>query len=103
MDVINHPMTNKKWVVVYYEKLLLDTANELERISRETNLDIPIDAKRFKKPSESDFFNTFQSDTQLQLSKWLNEVSAEELAKLQKVFDHYQLSCYSASDPLPKI
>lgn len=103
MDIINHPMNGKKWATVFYEKLLLDPANELEKLGKEINFHIPIDEKLFKKASESDFFNTFQRDTQVQLSKWKKNLRPEELINLQKIFDHYNLTIYNASNPEPII
>ena len=96
-------MNGKKWATVFYEKLLLDPAKELEKLGKEINLDIPIDEKLFKKASESDFFNTYQRDTQVQLSKWQKNLSQEELINLQKIFDLYNLTTYSAFNPEPFI
>ncbi len=101
MDVINHPMNDKKWVVVYYEELLLNPDIELQRIGKEINLEIPFDESLVNKPSRSDFFNEYQNDKKKQLSKWMNGLSQKELRNLQLVFDHYNLKIYSADNIMP--
>jgi hypothetical protein len=101
MDVINHPQYDKRWKVVFYEKLLLNPEEEIRRIGREIKLDIPVDKKVIKKPSRSDFFNEYQQDSMKQLGKWRSNISEEELEKIQGIFDRYGLTLYRAEEILP--
>ena len=101
MEIINHIDSGKRWVVVYYEELLLNTEKEIARISDEINLRIPIDSNKFDKPSKSDFFHEFQKDKKKQLSKWKDNLSEDELANLQKIFDHFGLTIYNAKEIIP--
>ena len=101
MEVINHPEHGKKWVVVFYEKLVMDPEAEIRRISSEIGLEIPVDEKMIKKPSRSDFFNEYQQDTMKQLEKWKSKVTSNELNSIQRIFDHYGLTLYRADEILP--
>ena len=101
MEIINHKWSGKKWTVVYYEEILLDPITELQRISKEIDLDIPIDESLFKKPSQSDFFHDYQDDKKKQLSKWMDGLSQKELQSIQKIFDHYNLKNYTADQIMP--
>jgi hypothetical protein len=101
MDIINHPWNGKKWITVYYEKMLIDPEKKLKRISRELNIKLKIDENILRKPSRTDFFNEFQANASEQLSKWQHDLSSNDLKKIQDIFDHFGLKSYTARDPLP--
>lgn len=102
MEIINHPQNGNKWITVHYENLLMDTEHELNRISKEIDLNLRISDIKFEKPSKTDFYREFEKDKTAQLSKWKKELSEEDLSNIQKIFDHYNLKLYSAYEIFPQ-
>lgn len=99
LTTIRHPEHGKRWLVVYYEDLLLDPAGELQRILSELNLDIEealMDNINFRKPSATKFKDQFEEDPVRQLEKWQGLLTQEEKNNMQKIFDHFNISEYSA-------
>jgi len=101
MEIINHPDNGDKWVMVFYENLVMDPQTEITRVINETNLDIDISKIVFNKPSRTDWFNEVEKDKISQLSKWKDGLTKDELKNIQNVFEHYKLKHYSAFDILP--
>lgn len=102
--VINHPDHGKKWLVVYYEDLVLHPKREVEKLLADLNL--PQDTKlldtiNFKKPSQTDMDQDFIKNGIKQLEKWKAWLSPEEQAAIQKIFDHFNFKLYSANESMP--
>lgn len=102
MEIINHPQNGNKWITVHYENLLMDTESELNRISKEIDLDLNMSDIKFERPSKTDFYQELKRDREAQLSKWQNGLSKDDLRNIQNIFDHYHLKLYSAYEIYPQ-
>ena len=96
---LNHPNTNKKWLLVFYENLLLQPELEFTRISEALQIQIPKVDTKLKKASSTDFKGDFKQDPQKQLSKWQSKLSKEETNRMQYIFDYFDLKIYRADSP----
>lgn len=100
-SVLTHPHHGKKWIVVYYEDVVVNPDYELMKLANELDLKLGGDAIDYQKPSRSDYHNEFVSDKSVQLQKWKENLSEEDLKALQEVFDHFGITIYSAFDIYP--
>jgi hypothetical protein len=100
-NVLNHPDHGKKWIVVYYENLVVNPDKELQRLAEELNLNIPDGSIDYQRASRSDYHNEYISDKSVQLSKWKNGLTDDQLRALQEVLDHFGIEEYSALDIYP--
>ena len=106
IEVINHPDHGKKWIVAFYENLVLDPENETKKIFDALNLSIDPDFIKkinFQKPSQTDMKQDFIKNGMKQLEKWKGWLSKEEKEKIQDIFDYFGLELYSAFEVLPKV
>lgn len=101
-DVLNHPDHGIKWIVVFYEHLVENPDKELMRLAGQLDLKVSRDAIDFQKPSRSDYHNEFIIEKTIQLKKWQDNLSENELKALQDVFDHFGINVYSAFSIYPE-
>jgi hypothetical protein len=99
--IINHPSAGKKWVVAYYEDLVSDPENEIPKLFTKLNLDVPKKLGQFHKASKSNYLNDFKEDSAEQLSKWKKEVNANEISKIEAIFNYFAIKIYSAYNVYP--
>ena len=60
--IINHARAGEKWIVVYYEDLVLDPEKEVSKLFKQLNLDVPKKMGQFRKPSKSTNLNDFKKN-----------------------------------------
>jgi Sulfotransferase family len=99
--IINHPHAGEKWIVVYYEDLVSDPENEVSKLFKKLSLDTPKKLGQFRKPSKSTNLNDFKEEPMEQLSKWKEDVNADELAKIEHIFNYFEIKIYSAYNIYP--
>ncbi len=95
-------MNENKFTYIFYEDLLLNPIAQIEKINKESNLDIDIEKVNFKKASSSNFLGNFEKSNEVQLSKWLESISEQEKQKTQEILDYFQIQVYSAFEALPQ-
>ncbi len=75
---------------------------ELHGLSQETGIKIPDQAfEMFGKPSETDFANNFRTDPKEQVTKWTQEVTPQDIKKIDRILKYFGVTIYSAYDPMP--
>jgi hypothetical protein len=100
--IYNYPPTDKA-IVVFYEHLLFDAENELDRIFKEWRVSVNLDTNMLYRPSsEADYEGIKQNKLQ-QVSKWKNQLSENQLKSFQLILDHFGIKLYTMDDPLPKL
>jgi hypothetical protein len=100
-SVLNHPDHGKKWIVVYYENVVVNPDKELQKLAKELNLNIPENSIDYQKASRSDYHNEYIADKSVQLSKWKKGLTEDHQKALQQVLDHFEIKEYSAFDIYP--
>jgi Sulfotransferase domain len=105
VSAINSKLINEKCIIVYYEKLLLNTESEIQRILNEIKLPqkdtINVISYNFKKASYSNFKKTLESNKSIQLGKNYKSISIDEKNKIQDIFNYFKFKLYNAYSPLP--
>jgi len=104
MPVITHPEHGKKWVVAYYENLLLDPVKETNGLFNTQGIKVDIELVQninFRKPSQTDLQQDLEMQTKKQLEKWQDWLTKEEKISIQSIFDYFGLKVYSAYSALP--
>ena len=92
------------WITVYYEDLMLSPFDQSKQLFNQLGIKIEEDKLKnfpFSKPSNSNFLNTYCSNTKDQLEGFLQELTTEELERLQRIFNFFGLRVYSAFDAFP--
>lgn len=100
--MFNSERHNRDWITLYYEKLLLYPEQELRRIFHQWNMEMPDGIlERVRKESSTTKEATFQEDLELQLSKWQNFFEPDDIKRMQRVLDYFEIEIYS-TDLLPR-
>lgn len=100
IPTIKHP-NQGKWLVIYYEYLVLKPKETVAQITEKWHLKANLSQLNAEKPSSADFLKSYQTSKQAQLSKWQKQVSADELERIQQIFDKFELTIYNTSSILP--
>ncbi|MEO1626841.1 MAG: sulfotransferase [Bacteroidota bacterium] len=101
---IRHAEHGRKWIVQYYEDLVLEPEQQSRQLLEELGFSVSdeqLSRIKFRKASQTDMKQDLLADARQQLEKWQHQLSDEQVDKLQKVFDHFDLKLYSAHEPLP--
>lgn len=89
---------NKKWHEVYYEDLVLFPEKEIGKIFELWNLDIPASVlDKVRQPSSTAISLAGTVDPAEQLSKWKQQLSGEQINRMSKVMDYFELEYYDNS------
>lgn len=87
---------NRDWLTVYYEALLLHPELELRRIFDQWNMEMPDGIlNRIRKESSTTKEATFKKDLELQLSKWRSFFTTDDVKRMQRVLDYFEIDIYS--------
>ena len=93
---------DRAWITVYYEHLLRRPKEEVERIFGRWGRPLPEAAlEKLREPSASTKEATFQESIEKQLAKWRTSFTADELARMEAVLDHFEVAHYRADSPFP--
>lgn len=97
-------LNEDKYILVYYEEMLVNPYETIEQIFDTWNIPIPEEIfKEIEKPSSSDFKKDFRKNKQEQLSKWHATVDPKEYKKLQLILDRFGISQYEMSEIMPVV
>ncbi len=92
------PLSYKKkinWHIISYEKLLLESKDELEKIFKKIGEDIPEKAlKRINKPSGTTS-NNYKKDINTQLSKWKIQLKDKQIKTILDIISWFGLDFYT--------
>ncbi len=92
--VLRHPQNNQSWITVNYENMVLDPMQHFQMIFKKWNLEIPKElSARILTPSATTVGKQKIVPEQL-LSDWKNKLSAEQVNRLQKVLDYFEVDYY---------
>ena len=103
----NKNLINKvkpQWIMVYYEDLLLNPEIEFKLLIKKIGLNDMVENVHnvnFRNPSSTVYNSKFSQNPDEQLSKFLKIFTKEQLHKLQKVLDHFEIKTYTAFSPYP--
>lgn len=93
------PLTDRSWMTVHYEDLLLDPAQEIGRIFDAWDLPVPERALyQASIPSVTTQNPTpRKSGVDRQLTKWRSRFAESEIEGLKRVLDHFEIHVYSTA------
>ena len=92
-----HPDNNRKWLTVSYEKLVVDFPNEIARIFKYLQREIPdsIHSLQFK-PSLSTVEKSIKSiESGTQLDRWKKELTKDQISRILNVANAMEIDIYS--------
>lgn len=92
--ILEHPLQNK-WHLVFYENLLLNPIDELNKIEQLWGFNLDVDPSTIRKASRTDFQRKYKNDVFLQLTKWPSSLSDDEIPALQAILDFFEITQYS--------
>lgn len=93
-----------KWLTVYYETLVLEPELQLRKITKKLGLTIPevqIEKIDFRKASATNYNSGLKDKKIEQVESFLKELDANQLSKLQAVFDYFNFKTYTAHSAYP--
>lgn len=94
--VLENSRNDKDWITLHYENLLLNPEEELQRIFNRWGLPMPDGILgRVRRASSTTKETIFQKDLEAQLSKWQPFFKVEEIERMQKVLDYFEIKVYS--------
>jgi hypothetical protein len=99
---LRHARNNIDWITVYYECLLMNPEEEIQRIFDRWRLPMPDDIfDRIGKSSGTTKEATFKQGAEKQLGKWKLSFSREQLKRMAAVLEYFGADQYSM-DVFPK-
>ncbi|PLX00074.1 MAG: hypothetical protein C0593_01780 [Marinilabiliales bacterium] len=93
--------TEKKWITVFYEDMVLNPEQVLPKIPCLRDFDLEKVLSDINKPSKSDFSGSYTKNNEDQLRRWERAIDDETKGKLQKILDLFDIDEYSCFDVLP--
>ncbi|GGG53106.1 hypothetical protein GCM10010976_25210 [Bizionia arctica] len=103
VNILNHK-NNNKWMVVFYEDLVLDPEKTFKAVLKGLNINLLSELLKkieFRKASASNFDNQLKSKPQEQLESVFKNFNNDELLNIQAIFDYFELKVYSAFNSYP--
>ena len=101
IDTLKHIENNKKWITIYYEDLVLNPEDTIDRIIKEWDLDYDLTLIDFEKNSKTTKNNT-PSNKLKRLSAWQTSFKKDQIESMQNVLDYFNIDTYSKNNPLPE-
>jgi hypothetical protein len=92
---------SEKWIPLYYEDLLTNPADELQKITASWNVRFDRGLLHVRNPSQTDFFKQLKLDPSEQLSKWQRRVSSADKDEIQRILDYFDITLYRADSVFP--
>lgn len=94
--VLDEGRNGQDWITLYYESLLLNPSQEIERIFDHWNMPVPEGImEQIREPSSTAQETTFREDIKAQLSKWRQFFDQAEISRMQRVLDYFEIDIYS--------
>lgn len=92
-----------RWITVTYEHLLVDPSPTIERIFDRWDLPMPDGVlDRVREASKTTREATFETSLDAQLTKWQDQFSDDEIARLTRILDYFEVEIYT-TDPMPTV
>ncbi|MBL6729991.1 MAG: sulfotransferase domain-containing protein [Bacteroidia bacterium] len=99
---LENPRNNQDWITVFYEDLVGNPRNEIDRIFKAWNIEVPHEIfKKIKEPSATVKNDNFSRDIEQQLSKWKEEISKKEHDKMSEVLNYFNIQYYNNESIFP--
>jgi len=94
-STLEHRWRDEKWQTIFYEDLLIDPKNELQKLLDMWNLDFDLDSINYTKAS-STASKKISFDGEQQVKHWKENLSKGSIQSMQKVLDHFEIDLYSS-------
>ncbi len=95
LPTLRHPDNDKRWITVHYEHLLLNPADNLERIMSRWNTSMPAGIEhQLRQASATTNEATFLQGVEAQLQKWQKQFSSEQVARMKAVLEYFEVEFY---------
>lgn len=105
MPTIEHPGIHNKLTIMFYENLISDPRREMAKTFEGLGVgDVPDnleDFMDFRKPSSSDFKDTYLAEPDRQLEKNFRGLDNGTAQKIQTIFDYFGFGLYNMESPYP--
>ena len=96
MVALNHPENNKKWLTIFYEHLLTNRVQEVQRVKKRLEIDISGEQiSALEKPSDTVRDGSYRSDPTKQISAWREKLDNGQIDRILSVLNKFNISCYS--------
>ena len=100
---LRHPARNKAWITVYYEHLLTEPEQELDRIFGSWGLPVPERAmEQVGMPSRTALESTFLESAESQLTKWTRSLDRTQIERMAAVLEYFEIHEYGP-EPMPRV
>ncbi|MFC5195465.1 sulfotransferase [Bizionia hallyeonensis] len=103
VDLITHK-NQDTWYTLYYEDLVMHPEDSFQALLQGINIHLPQDILSridYRKPSSTNFYGNLKALPKHQLESFLNKLEADQLRRIQGVFDYFDLKVYSAFSAYP--
>jgi hypothetical protein len=93
---LRSPHNNVKWITLHYENLLMNPEIELRKIFTRWGIEMPASIlDQVQQPSTTTTEATFLQSKEKQLSKWQESLGADQIFKMRRVLDYFEIECYN--------
>lgn len=102
---LSHPDNNKRWITVTYESLLLNGAQELNRIGERWKVPIPQHLYEIRQDASSTTLlesPIVDGSVHKQLEYWKSKLTARQVDDIMRVVDYFEIELYN-SELLPRL
>lgn len=102
--VLNFKDHELKWLILYYENLVLKPEKEIKLILKEYKLEYLfefLNLDKLRDASATNFDLDLKNDPIQQIEKFRNEIEDMELKNIQDILDYFGIKCYSAFSAYP--
>lgn len=101
--LLRHPRHNQDWITLHYEILLLRPEDTIRYLFAEWNMPVPPAVlQNINKASREALETDFLRDKTYQLNKWHTRFTPQQIARLQRIMDFFEIDLYS-KDPMPNL
>lgn len=99
LHTVGHPDNNKKWITVSYEKLYADSINEVPRIFKRLNKEVPEKVwQKLDKPSRSSTASSLNNLNEgNQLASWRKSLTHNQIDKILRTIQKFGIDFYDDS------
>ncbi|UXP32947.1 sulfotransferase domain-containing protein [Reichenbachiella agarivorans] len=94
-------LPNSKWILCFYEDLLLNTSEAIEDILKEWKIEMPKNLYGNLHKASFTTVDLAEDSSQKQLAKWHHYFNDEMQLKLQRVLNHFEINIYSKDSLYP--
>lgn len=95
--------SDRKWLQITYEELLLEPNDLLTKVLKEWGKPMSENIyQKLGKISSTAIKGSPVHNKKAQLTNWQNEFNSNQIKKMQRVLDYFEINLYS-SEPLPKL